>query len=64
MRIIHLVSELRDNMPSLSLAPQLACDGVHTPQAEMTALLTSLLAVALHLTTLACIACFGDPLLS
>lgn len=64
MRVVHLIPELRDDMPSLALTSELARSRVHASQAEVTALLTSLLAVALHLPTLACIAGLGDSLLN
>ena len=64
MRVAHLVSELRDDMAPLALTSQLARSRVHASQTQVTALLTSLLTVALHLTALACIACLGDSLLS
>lgn len=64
MRVVHPVPELRDDMTSLALASQLAGGRVHASQAKVTALLTSFLAVALHLAALASVARFGGSLLS
>lgn len=57
-RVVCLIPELGDDMPSLALTPQFTCSGVYTSQTEVATLLTSFLAVALHFAALARIARF------